>query len=474
MVHNLVRNEGVPALAYSVNDASALWPCFLKILYSDTQFVVSLEYSISIHGIHEKQPFTLRYEGDNLMLGKTSLRDIAIPLPEGSLDVIARQGQPQLRTLLLSLKAPCSVWFPHSLVNEVYSRHTSIAEFLTLARATEVRILFDIKWLGKSNLARLQSVVEGSRQPTGVPAIPQFACLYQQVDWSVIDSIQDAKSRACLSTEDEAVPSIEDALLDAPPSYAHVSGKRSRKARSSSTPDSPPPKRLLQDPTCAPSPLERANSTASSTATVQVDLFQDIVTSAIEKVLPDLLRAQLPSILQDILPGMLTGPSPSSSPTPRSTQIANTLTQHHRTTSHKPTPAAVVRAVLSTYTKTHLQELFTDAVEEASELHNSARNEFEDDLVDIRLEIATLKEDHIAAFNEECNEKLAELKERLAEDKEETEVAAKAYTDDIVLKTWDRLNMVEKGACCRCKCLDNTKNKQGKLGQGRRAMSLPL
>ncbi|CAA9959442.1 hypothetical protein PTMSG1_02860 [Pyrenophora teres f. maculata] len=446
------------------------------MLHSDTQFVVSLGHSISIHGVDDKQLFTLRYQGDNLMLGKTSLRDVAIPLPEGSLDMIARQGQPRPRTLLLSLKAPCSVWYPHSLGNEVYSLHTSIAELLTLARATEVRILFDINWLGKNNLARLQSVVEGSQQLTGVPVIPQFACLYQQVDWSVLDSVQDAKSGAYLSTEDEAVPSIEDALLDAPPSYAHVSGKRSRKTRTSSTPNSPPPKRLLQDPTCAPSPPERAKSMASSTATVQVDVFQDIVTSAVEKVLPDLLRTQLPSILQDLLPGMLTGlsPSPSLSPTPCSSHIVNALTQHRRTSSHNPTPAAVVRAAISTHTKTHLQELLTDALEQASELHNSARNEFEDDLVDIKLEMATLKEDHIAAFNEECNEKLAELKERLAEDEDETEVAAKEYSDEIVLRTWDKLNMMEKGVRCRCKCRYGLKNKQVKLEQGTRAMSLPL
>ncbi|CAG5181646.1 uncharacterized protein ALTATR162_LOCUS9788 [Alternaria atra] len=382
------------------------------------------------------------------------------------------------------------------------SKHPVLYGALTVLamRATEVRILFDTNWLGKYNLARLRSAVEGSRQLTGVPVIPQFTHLYQQADWSILNSIQDAKSGAYLPIGDlrsEAVPSIEDAVAgappiedavhDAPPSYAHVSSKRSRNARTSLTPDSPVPKRLLQDPTCVPSPTERATSVSSlsskfkpsSTATVQVDVFLDVVTSAVQKVLPDLLREQLPSILQDLLPGMLTDPSPSPSlsPTPRSSQGANALTQHRRTPSHKPTPAAVIRTVISTATKTHLQRFLTDALDQASEqvseLHNSASVEFEEHLDDTRLDFATLKEDHIAVFNDDCNEKLVEFKERLVEKKDEAEVEVKAHADEVVAKAWDRLNMVDKG-WCRRKCLAGAKDKQSKLEQGRRAMSLPL
>jgi hypothetical protein len=494
MLLSLVRREGVPALAYSVNDGSVPRPCCLKILHADVQFVVSLEYTIPIH-VDDKQLLTFRYEGDNLMPGQTSLGNVDIALPDGSLHNIARQGKPQFRTLSLTLKAPCSVWYPRSFGNGVSSLHTRSRELLTLARATEVRILFDSNWLGKKNLARLQSAVEGSRQLTGVPVIPQFAQLYQQADWSRLNFIQDAQSAAYLPIEDEAseaVPSIENAVYDAPPPYARVS-KRSRNSKSSIltqdrhianahsldrtslTPDSPLPKRLLQDCTCAPSPTERATS-ASSSATVQVDVFQDIVKSAVEKVLPDMLRAQLPSILQDLLPGMLAGPSPSPSlsPTPRSSQIANALTQHRRTPSHKPTPASVFKAVISNHTKTHLQKILTDALDQASnqvsELHNSAGVEFNECLDDARLDLATLKEDHIAAFNEDCNEKLVEFKERLVEEIEGTE----AHADTVVLKAWDKLNMVEKEVWCRCKCLHSAKDKQSELEQVRRAMSLPF
>jgi hypothetical protein len=201
----------------------------------------------------------------------------------------------------------------------VSSVHTRFHELITLARATEVRVLFDSNCVGKDNFARLQSAVESSRQLTGVPVIPQFARLYQRADWSKLNFIQDAKPGIYPPIEDvasEAVPSIEDAVHDAPPPYARKRSRNSKSSlqtqhrhianphslgRTSLTPDSPLPKRLLQDRTCAPSPTERATS-ASSSDTVQVDVSQDIVKSAVEKVLPDMLRAQLPSILKDLLP----------------------------------------------------------------------------------------------------------------------------------------------------------------------------
>jgi cell division septum initiation protein DivIVA len=198
-----------------------------------------------------------------------------------------------------------------------------------------------------------------------------------------------------------------------------------------------------------------------------VDVFQDIVASAVEKVLPDMLRKELPSILQDMLPELFADlSSPSLPPTPRSSQIAKA---HTRTPGHKPTLAAVFRAVISTHTETHLERIFTDAVDQASELYNSADNEVNECLSDARLEFATLQEDHITAFNDDCNEKLTEFKERLVEDKDEVE----AHADEVVLRAYDRLNMVGNKMCCRCKCHHGAKDKQSGLEQGRRAMSLP-
>ncbi|EMD96410.1 hypothetical protein COCC4DRAFT_204879 [Bipolaris maydis ATCC 48331] len=488
MVLSLVRNQGIPALAYPVNDESMLWPCSLKMLHSDNQFTLSLGHSVSIHGLVNPQLLTLRYEGDNLIPGNMSLGNVDIALPGTSLHSIARHGKPRPRALSLTLKTPCSVWYPFTLGKTGSGLHTGFHKLLKLARATEVRILFDINWLEKSNLARLQSAIEGSRQLAGVPAIPEFTRLYREADWSILNCTKDPEPEALPSIEDAvagAPPPIGETVDDAPPPYARVSGKRSRNARTSLTPDSPLPKRLLQDHTYPRPPKERASpasplsakSTASSTATVQVDIFQDLVTSAVEKkVLPDLMRAQFPSILQDLLPEVLAGysPSPSLSPTRHSSQLANTPTKHRPIPSQKLTPSTVVRSVISAYTETHLQRILADALDQAShqasELHNSANAEFEDNLADTRLDFAALKEDHLTAFNDECNEKLVEFKERLVEEKDEVE----AHADRVVLKTWDRLNRVDGEVCPQCKCVCSTRHKQSEVSQARRAISLPL
>ncbi|OAL53514.1 hypothetical protein IQ07DRAFT_584233 [Pyrenochaeta sp. DS3sAY3a] len=474
MVLNLVRNEGVPALAYSLHDASVLWPCSLKILHSGLQFVVSLEHSISIPGVDHKQLVIHRYEGDNMMPGNILLRNVDVPLSDQSLRNIARHGQPRPRTLFLTLKSPCSVWYPHSFGKEVSSIHTRFHDLLAWARATEVCILFDTNWLGINNLSHLESAVEGSQQLTGLPVLPQFARLYQQADWSVLNLVRDA---SC-----EALPSIEDAVHDAPPPYVHVSSKRARKNRTSLTPDSdsPLPKRLFQDAQCAPSSTERAtsplssgsNPRAPSTATAQVDVLQDIVTSAVEKVLPDMLRAQVPEILRELLAG---ASSPSLSPRPHSVQITDALNDPP---SHKPipTPAAAFRAIISTHAETHIQRILTDAVDRASELHDTAGVEFDEYLDDTRLEFAALKEDNIAAFNSDCNDKLDEFKDRLVEEKDEAEIELEERADKVVLKTLDVLGTVDNVVCwrCKCKCLHGAKDRQSEWEQGRRSRSLPL
>lgn len=207
--------------------------------------------------------------------------------------------------LLLALKAPCAVWYPRTMSTQTCSISTPSQELKTLAKATEVCILFDTSWLGR-NLARLRSALEGSLQLTGASITPDlnFTRSYQKADWSNF-VVEEETSRAVPSVEDGLVsgapPPIEDAVGDAPPPYARLSSKRPRHskssrlicrgiinnahhpARTSLTPDSPSPKRVLFEyPTCPPSPTERATSilspsaksSASSTTTVQVDMFR--------------------------------------------------------------------------------------------------------------------------------------------------------------------------------------------------------
>jgi hypothetical protein len=249
MVRNLVRKGGVPALAYPSTDASTPWPCTLILLRSETtQFTVLLEASISIHGVDGKQGFALRFDGHNLLPGKISLEHIDIPLLDEWVNSIARKGQqPALRMLSLTLKAPCSVWYPSTFGGAVSRFDTPSQEIVTLAKTTGIRILFDTKWLG-GNLSQLRSVSQVSSQLSGVPVLPGtiYTSLYLQTDRSILNYVEDAKPEGPPLAEGAApdvMPSVEDAeaeappieyAVDAPPSYAHASSKRSMYCESSS------------------------------------------------------------------------------------------------------------------------------------------------------------------------------------------------------------------------------------------------
>jgi hypothetical protein len=178
MILNLVRNKGVPVIAYPVNDVSVVLPYFLKILHLDAQFIASLGHFISNYGLDNKPLFNLRYEGDSLLPGKASLQGSYFLISGRSLQKMARHGQSRAQELSLTLKPRCFVWYLRSFGNGLSSLHTQFRELLTLARAIELRILFDTNWLGKDDLARLQSAVEGSQQLTGVPVIPRFTHLH--------------------------------------------------------------------------------------------------------------------------------------------------------------------------------------------------------------------------------------------------------------------------------------------------------
>ena len=160
MINNLVRKEGAPALAYAAHDSSVRFPCSLKILHAGVQFGVSLEFPLPSHGIHDKQLLVFRYEGNNVVPGKSSLTEADLTLPAD----LARNGDSQPGTLLLTLKEPCSVWYPKEHGGGLGA---DFPKLVNLAMATEVCICFDVKWLGK-NLKRFKEIFKGPREFTGI------------------------------------------------------------------------------------------------------------------------------------------------------------------------------------------------------------------------------------------------------------------------------------------------------------------
>ncbi|KAI2478265.1 hypothetical protein Ptr902_10460 [Pyrenophora tritici-repentis] len=238
------------------------------------QFTVYLESDVSIQGVDDKQPVALRFEGHNVVPGKGSLGPVKIVLTAAIISRLARRGGHQMYVLSLVLKTPGAVWHPRTLSGGASGIDNLPRELSGLARTTEVCIVFDSHWLGR-NLSQLQSAVEGPQQLAGIPVVPcsKLAQSHQRALWSVYEIAASVESETAA-----APPPIEDVQDDAPPAYAHVSRKRPRHTRTSLTPDSPLPKRVLVEHlTRSVSPTERATPSSqgarstTSNATVLAD-----------------------------------------------------------------------------------------------------------------------------------------------------------------------------------------------------------
>lgn len=487
MVKNFLRKKGVPAFAYPARDASTPWLCTLKIINSDAQFAVSLEHSIRVDG--EQQLITLRYEGDNLMPSSMSLEDRDIKVPAEPLFGTLRQGSPEVRILSLTLKQSCSVWYP----KEYSKLDISFHRLLTLARATEVCICFDTRWLGE-NTAEFQEIVRGSREFVGVPLIPQFTNLYQKADWQILNFIPAAEPRACIPSEDPVsgtilsiedvraeAPPLEDVVHDNPPPYAHVLGKHSR-PDFSPTPDAQDSKRARkyscsssETEHATPAPPLRAESTASSTATVPADLFQEAVTSAVENMLSHVLKTELTQVVKQELPRVVAdlfrktpaGHSPSRclSPAPPCSRIPNALTNHDATPTHNLTLSTMIKRAVTTA----VHEAFDETLHETlDEYYNSVSIDLEEFSGDLKSDWEASNEDHIVRCNDELNEMEAKFNQRLVESLDDF----KACADEVVLATENRLNKLgdtisNQAFCGRGNVLVASK-------QSQRATSLPV
>lgn len=217
MIYNLVRKSGIPVLASLASDGASQWPCCLAVKYLEArmQATISLQYSLPIQGFDDKQTFTLLYNADNLVPDNTSVQYSPTSLPQNRLHEIARQGNAQLRMLCLTLKAPCPVWCPISsgptMPKDGFS--DAFAQFVKLASATQIHVLFDWNWLHKDHYTRFEHLIRHPEQFTGIPVDPSSARHFRLADWSVLGPVDDVTS-------------------EAPPPYIEASKKRPRQGKS--------------------------------------------------------------------------------------------------------------------------------------------------------------------------------------------------------------------------------------------------
>lgn len=499
MVTNLLPKEGAPAWAYAAHDLTTKWLCSLKILHSNLQFGVSLAIHLPSHSAHDK-PLILRYEGNNLVPGKSSFTINNTTLPAE----LARNGESKPGTLSLTLKEPCSLWYSKTSSSSLRADFPKLVNF---ARATEVRICFDSNWLGKHR-KKFGDILKGSQEFAEILHLPEFISCYEQAQWPLLEFILNAGPVAHVPTKDLAsgvVPSIENAEIkvppfegvehESPPPYAHVSGKRSRCAGSSPTPDYDS-KRVRNRSTpstetecAAPPPSFRADSIASSGATVEVDFFQERVTSTLKDVLPHLLesaraelvkkelpkvvrkelsqavRAELPRVLEELVQKTLADHSPRQrlSPTPPVTQIPDATIHNGPILNHH----IVLRTIIEGAVTKVLREFLEDAADQAEQLYDAAVLEVEERGDEVGRSIEVDIDHRLAAFNDELNEMEDESKQNIAECSEEIA----AHAEEVVLDTCRRLDQLGDITINQtlCKLRDPLVSYQS-----RRARSLPV
>ncbi|KAH7563560.1 hypothetical protein BM1_00607 [Bipolaris maydis] len=454
VLHNLLSKEGVSALAYTADDASAPWLCLLRIVksHNDTQLGLYLEYPLPRPGIDDKQRIFLRYEGDNIVPGTISLTKLDISLPATLLTELGRNGSHQTRTLSLTLKQPCSVWHRKEAPNVC----PDFPKLLKLARAREVRIVFDTNWLG-TNYSKFHRISNGSKEFARVPILPNFTNVYRQVEWSILSLLQGVSTEADTPNDDASAGEhiAQDVITQDPPPYQQESGSDGL----SPAPDTPATKRSRHPPDSPLLDSSTPTSNVSSTSTVPVNLFQEAVASEVKKALPGLLA--------DFFGGMRTGHSlsPRSSPTPPYTRIPNAPTRYDQTTNCRLTPISEMKRVMtSTLAQTFAQDIdraFEHASEHASELYNSASIEIEEIVANARSDLAMISEDQKFGFNEYCCQQVDEFEQRVAEGKEEAE----AEILNAFLTASENLDTAKQAT--------RADYRQSALEYGRRAKSLP-
>lgn len=469
MTYNLFPKVGIPVLAYPTSDEASQWPCSLVIKYCEArmQATISLQSELSVQDFDNKQTFTLLYNADNLMNGSTSLGPATIPLPQARLAQLARKGNAQMRTLFLTLKTPCAIRCPRS--SGSIALDPPFPQFVSLAKATKVSILFDYNWLHQSNVERFQRLVSHPETLTGFPVDNIHAKLYRLADWSVFSP-------------------IEDAVAEVPPSYTATSVKRPR----SSTPGCSSPKRVLLD--LALSPTEKASTTSTSSPkppsspTAYAPDLQAAITSAVETLLPAALQNTLP----DLLPRLFTIPptSPSSSPSPSASPPPPSNPNSSSKSNPPPDPDAspisslrtLIAAHLTAHADAHLQRIFTHTLSHATYLRNTADIEFLEILDEQKLDITMLKDDSIAELDRACTEKLEELREQAAEVVEELEDKAELVYVDVCERVEGLVGKEREGLARERRELErgrreleeDRRRRDIMHDRGRRAASLPL
>lgn len=212
MAH-IFRKGGIPALASRLFDDLSPCLCSLIVKVDDAhaQATIILEFKLSSKDPGNDQVVSLVYDADNLVYGTTTLRT-ASPFPP-RWGEITRNGGSDLKTLSFVLRDPCPILCPVAFERD--DADPRFQQLEDLAKATRISVVFDYAWLHPNKSAQFSSLVGRSRL-AGIPR-KNTSTLIREADWTAL------APQFKNPTEVEAP--------EAPPPYADVSRKRSRRCK---------------------------------------------------------------------------------------------------------------------------------------------------------------------------------------------------------------------------------------------------
>jgi hypothetical protein len=389
-----VGKHGIPVLAYTELDATTPMESLLLFRSNKLRTQATLCLSISLQDFETAPTIVLQYDADNLVPGTLFLKSATPNLPQSRLAHISRSGMPQIQTLSLRLASCCPIWGPLSgSVTPNNSGDVTLNQLANLAKATQLYILLDAKYLHGEPHAILQYLIERPDQLSGFPVARYYKeNNFGRLDASVFDIVQGVDHDVVTddTTEDEE-----------PPPYMVRSLKRPRVGELVLTPNlrqrlslhltassSPTAKRaFLSDPQyVAPSPTEPESIATTSprppyNPAASAPGVQEAVDVAVSKLLSSVLAVPLLTAVQ-------TASSPSS-PTPN---------QNSSLSAPPLSPSTLNITMGESIARRFGKELggfCARMLSEASHIRKEGYAKFSDEVQEKLLELDVMKEDII-------------------------------------------------------------------------------
>lgn len=160
---------GFKAIAYAAEDLTspvAPYQCSLVFRCDNVAQRATVLLVCEVPTREAAHSFVLQYDADALQPSPGGLDSDNSHVPKAQLDDLLRAKDSRkstaIKTLVLRLAQPCPLWSPGSRIfSPAPGSEPPLADFIHLARATTVHIVFDYKYVPKQHASMMRSFSKG-------------------------------------------------------------------------------------------------------------------------------------------------------------------------------------------------------------------------------------------------------------------------------------------------------------------------